>query len=293
MTHGADSVLHAALGVLAGASADDKPAEARRVAAAWRAGELKTPKAGDAVAVPDRPARPETPALVPPGKVKRRRLTSPAGRFALLHAVAHIEFNAIDLAFDLIARFGADPRIADMARAAFITDWIGVGDDEARHFMMVRERLGELGGDYGDLPAHDGLWSAAEATADDLAARLAIAPMVLEARGLDVTPGMIERLRGAGDPASAAPLETIYAEEIGHVACGRRWFEHVCAREGEDPQVRFQTLVSERFKGGLKPPFNAEARERAGLPEDFYAPLVAESARGSAESLHGRTRKQC
>ncbi len=276
MTPANTTILHAARGVLATASAEDKPAEARRVASAWRKGALGLPAAGEAIEVPDRPARPDRPELVSPGRVKRRRLTSPAGRFALLHAVAHIEFNAIDLAFDLIARFGGDPRIADAARADFVADWIGVGDDEARHFMMVRARLGELGGDYGDLPAHDGLWSAAEATADDLAARLAIAPMVLEARGLDVTPGMIERLNAAGDPASASPLKTIYAEEIGHVASGRRWFEHVCAREGEDPQTRFQRFVSQRFKGGLKPPFNAEARERAGLPEAFYAPLAAD-----------------
>jgi uncharacterized ferritin-like protein (DUF455 family) len=194
-----------------------------------------------------------------------------------LHAVAHIEFNAIDLAFDLVARFGGDARIKDEDRTAFISDWISVGDDEARHFMMVRDRLKALGGDYGDLPAHDGLWTAAEATAEDLAARLAVAPMVLEARGLDVTPGMIERLRSAGDLESADILTVIYTEEVGHVAAGRRWFEAVCTAEAADPRERFQSLVSHYFKGDLKRPFNEDARAAAGLPADWYAPLAAPS----------------
>ena len=191
-----------------------------------------------------------------------------------MHAVAHIEFNAIDLAFDMAARFGADPRLPEDQRKAFVSDWISVGDDEARHFEMVAARLGELGGAYGDLPAHDGLWAAAEATGDNLTARLAIAPMVLEARGLDVTPGMIDRLNAVGDGPSATVLSVIYREEVGHVACGRRWFELICRNEGDHPQTRFQALVRERFKGLLKPPFNHEARARAGLPAAFYEPLA-------------------
>jgi uncharacterized ferritin-like protein (DUF455 family) len=206
--------------------------------------------------------------------VPRRRLGTQEGRFALLHAVAHIEFNAIDLAFDLVARLGGDRRIADADRARFVSDWISVGDDEARHFQMVRARLHDLGGEYGDLPAHDGLWEAADATADDLAARLAVAPMVLEARGLDVTPGMIEKLRSVDDHESADILQVIYTEEVGHVAAGRRWFEAVCATEAADPRDRFQSLVRERFKGDLKRPFNADARDRAGLPGDWYEPLA-------------------
>ena len=232
------------------------------------------PRAGAASAAPDRPARPDRPELKPPGQVPRRRLGSVAGRFALLHAVAHIEFNAIDLAFDLVARFGGDPRIEEAERHRFISDWIAVGDDEARHFQMVRRRLQDLGGDYGDLPAHDGLWEAAGATADDLAARLAVAPMVLEARGLDVTPGMIDKLRAVDDHESADILEVIYREEVGHVAAGRRWFEAVCRSETADPKARFQSLVSERFKGDLKRPFNTDARGRAGLPGDWYEPLA-------------------
>jgi len=259
--------------VLAEGGAAAKPALAHEIARAWRAGELSAPPAGAESVAPDRPARPERPELKPPGQVPRRRLGTVAGRFALLHAVAHIELNAIDLAFDMVARFSGDARIRDRDRPAFITDWIGVGDDEARHFVLLRDRLTALGGDYGDLPAHDGLWSAAEATADDLPGRLAVAPMVLEARGLDVTPGMIDRLTGAGDPESAAALQVIYTEEVAHVAAGRRWFEAVCKAEGEDPEARFQALVKQYFRGDLKRPFNTPARDAAGMPQDWYEPL--------------------
>jgi uncharacterized ferritin-like protein (DUF455 family) len=268
------SVQTAAAVVLNAADPSEKAAAARACAAAWRAGELAAPVAGGASVAPPRPARPAKPELKAPGQVPRRRLGTKEGRFALLHAVSHIEFNAIDLAFDLVARLGGDTRIAEADRARFVSDWISVGDDEAHHFQMVRARLHELGGDYGDLPAHDGLWEAAEATADDLAARLAVAPMVLEARGLDVTPGMIEKLRSVKDHDSADILEVIYTEEVGHVAAGRRWFEAVCASEAADPRLRFQSLVRERFKGDLKRPFNADARDRAGLPGDWYEPLA-------------------
>lgn len=264
----------AAAAVLATADPVQKAAAARTCAAAWRSGALSCPRAGEPSCAPQRPARPTRPELTSPGQVPRRRLTSASGRFALLHAVAHIEFNAIDLAFDLVARFGGDGRIDECDRPAFISDWIAVGDDEARHFTMICARLKALGGEYGDLPAHDGLWSAAQATAGDLAARLAVAPMVLEARGLDVTPGMIERLRSVGDKDSAAVLTVIYEEEVGHVAAGRRWFEAVCHGETENPKDRFQALVTQYFKGDLKRPFNEDARAAAGLPEDWYAPLA-------------------
>ncbi|MGX6647965.1 ferritin-like domain-containing protein [Maricaulaceae bacterium MS644] len=238
------------------------------------AGEIAATPCGAPGLAPDRPARPERPELKPPGQVPRRRLGTVAGRVALLHAVAHIEFNAIDLAFDMVARFSGDARFSEAERYEFITDWIGVGDDEARHFLLLRERLAVLGGDYGDLPAHDGLWSAAEATADDLAGRLAVAPMVLEARGLDVTPGMIERLTSAGDQDSAEALTVIYTEEVAHVAAGRRWFETVCRADGEDPEARFHALVRRYFRGDLKRPFNTPARDRAGIPQDWYEPLA-------------------
>jgi uncharacterized ferritin-like protein (DUF455 family) len=207
---------------------------------------------------------------------KRRAFGSPQGRIALLHALAHIELNAIDLAWDIIARFadGALPRV-------FFDDWTGVAAEEAGHFTLLEHRLGQLGAGYGDLPAHDGLWEAAAATADDLLARLAVVPLVLEARGLDVTPDMIERLDRLGDPESAAVLRMIYEDEIGHVATGRRWFEHACAaRGGLPPMETYHALVRRHFRGQLKPPFNAEARQRAGFAASFYEPLAATMAAG-------------
>ncbi len=238
----------------------------RDAAAAWRAGGVEI---GEATP-PARPARPARPELRPPREMPRRRAARTlASRIALLHALAHLELNAIDLAWDLIARFTNEnlPR-------AFHDDWVTVAEEEAKHFSLLAGRLADLGAAYGDLPAHDGLWEAAEATADDLLARLAVVPLVLEARGLDVTPAMIERLRAAGDDASAAVLEIAYRDEIGHVAVGRRWFEFVCGRRGLDPVATYQALVRERFKGTLKPPFNTAARDKAGFPASFYAPLA-------------------
>jgi len=274
MTPISGDIRNAARAVLLTAEPDAKAARARETAAAWRSGALDPPDADGESRAPVRPARPERPLLVAPGQVPRRRLSSEAGRAALMHAVAHIEFNAIDLAFDLLARFSADPLIPAARRRDFVNDWVAVGDDEARHFAMVEARLNDLGVAYGDLPAHDGLWSAAEATADDLSARLAIAPLVLEARGLDVTPGMIERLQAAGDEESAAVLRVIYEEEVGHVAAGVRWLEAVAESLGEAPEALFRRQVEARFKGALKPPFNVQARAAAGLAETVYAPLA-------------------
>jgi len=223
----------------------------------------------------DFPGRPEKPALVDPRSVKRRRLGSKEGRFALLHAIAHIEFNAIDLAADMLARFALDKRIADSMRETFISDWVNVCDDEARHFSMIQNRLGELGGKYGDLPAHNGLWDAAISTNDDLAARLVVAPMVLEARGLDVTPNMIVKLKNVGDDESAEILSTIYNEEISHVAAGSRWFYHICEAENREKTAYFKSLLDQHFKGSLKPPFNEIARETAGIPRRFYMPELS------------------
>lgn len=212
---------------------------------------------------PDRPARPPRPELLPPGRMKRRGMGSVEGRIALLHAVAHIELNAIDLAWDIVARFPDMPR-------SFHDDWVRVGAEEATHFLLIADRLADLGAEYGDHPAHDGLWLSAQATADDIAARLAIVPMVLEARGLDVTPGMIEKLDRAGDAESADALRIIYRDEVGHVAIGKRWFDHVCGERGLDPLVTWRRLVAERFTGALKPPFNDEARARAGFEAEYY-----------------------
>ncbi len=253
--------------VLATSDAAGKAKASREAAEAWRSGAV----AGLGVAgAPERPARPQRPALLPPGKVPRRKINSnPQGRIALLHALAHIELNAIDLAWDIVARF-ASPGIP----RGFLDDWVTVADEEGKHFLLLAERLAQLGASYGDLPAHDGLWQAAEETAEDLLARLAIVPMVLEARGLDVTPAMIGKLRAAGDEESAGVLEIIYREEIGHVASGRRWFDWLCAERGLEPKQAWQDLVNRHFRGRLKRPFNGQAREAAGLPQDFYEPLA-------------------
>ena len=253
--------------VLATAEASQKARSSRRAVSAWRNGALSGVGQPSA---PDRPARPASPALRPPREVPRRKINSnPQGRIALLHALAHIELNAIDLAWDIIARFAS----GDLPKE-FFNDWVTVADEEGKHFLLLEARLGELGAAYGDLPAHDGLWQASEETAGDLLARLAIVPMVLEARGLDVTPAMIEKLKAAGDGESASILEIIYREEIGHVASGRRWFDWLCHARGQDPKATWQALVKQHFRGRLKPPFNAPARLEAGLPEDFYAPLA-------------------
>jgi uncharacterized ferritin-like protein (DUF455 family) len=246
--------------VLTTADPAGKASAAHRLCERWQGAALS----GDHTVPPDRPARPCRPQLARPGDMpKRRALTTVRGRVALLHALAHIELNAIDLACDIVARFPGQPR-------AFYGDWAAVADDEARHFQMLRRRLNELGADYGDLPAHDGLWQAAEDTADDLLARLAIVPMVLEARGLDVTPAMITRLEGAGDHTSAAILRVIYREEIAHVAAGSRWFVTLCEERALEPASTWRDIVAARFKGALKPPFNNEARLAAGMPASFY-----------------------
>ena len=186
-----------------------------------------------------------------------------------VHALAHIELNAIDLAFDLIGRFVDAPLEDD-----FITDWMRVGADEARHFLMLADRLVELDMDYGDLPAHDGLWQAAFDTRHNLLARLSIVPLVLEARGLDVTPAMMEKFQRAGDEKSARMLSIIYEDEKTHVFAGSKWFLRLCNDDGLDPAECFGKQLKNHFGGALKPPFNIEARDEAGLPRKFYVDAV-------------------
>jgi len=264
------SLVGAALAVLDVPEPERKVRRSRAAASDWRG--LRITAVGEGKP-PLRPARPSRPELLPPNRVKKRKIgEAPGGRIALLHALAHIELNAIDLAWDIIARFTDE----DLPRD-FYDDWVKVAEEEAKHFALLSDRLAELGAAYGDLPAHDGLWQAAEATADDLLARLAIVPMVLEARGLDVTPAMIEKLRAAGDNTSAAILQIIYEEEIGHVTIGRRWFQWLSERRDLEPVATWQALVRERFRGPLKPPFNEEGREEAGLPPDYYIPLMSRS----------------
>lgn len=210
------------------------------------------------------PGRPAKPLLVDPSQLPRRRLGGAEGRAALIHAIAHIEFNAINLALDAAYRYRDLPD-------SFTLDWLSVAADEARHFQMLQGRLQELGFSYGDFPAHDGLWEMAQKTAGHCVARMALVPRVLEARGLDVTPGMIERLSGAGDTATVAILEVILEEEVRHVAIGSRWFRFCCEREGLPPLETFLSLLRRHF-GKPKGPFNLDARLLAGFtPEEMSA----------------------
>jgi len=242
---------------------------ARRADRAWRAGRLL--HAFD-VAVPDRPARPARPDLLPATRMpKRGRAGSERARIAMLHALAHIEFGAIDLAFDIVGRFGAQfPH-------GFVTDWFGVGADEAMHFALLDRRLRALGSSYGALPAHDGLWEAAAETAGDALARLAVVPMVLEARGLDVTLATVARFEAARDTRSAAILNRIYTDEIRHVGHGTKWFTQTAESRGLDPVNHWHELVRKHFRGVLKPPFNNSARRQAGLSRDFHERLAEQT----------------
>ena len=239
---------------------------ARRAARDWRLGRLDW---RFDVAMPDRPARPPLPELLPPNRMPRRgKGGTEAGRIALIHAIAHIEFVAIDLAFDLVGRFGTHfPR-------AFADDWMQVGAEEAMHFALLDRRLHQLGSFYGAHPAHDGLWEAAEETAHDPLARLAIVPMVLEARGLDITPQTIARFDAAKDLITSRILGRILGDEVRHVAAGVRWFNQACAIRGDSPANAWRALVATHFRGTLKPPFNDSARAAAGLTMEFYGEVA-------------------
>ncbi|MDE1898230.1 MAG: ferritin-like domain-containing protein [Xanthomonadaceae bacterium] len=249
----------------------DPARKLRLTDAAYQA--LRAGRAGVAAdAAPPRairaPGRPERPRLVSPRELPRRGLGTPGGRAALVHAVAHIEFNAINLAWDAVYRFRGLPD-------GYYRDWAAIAADEARHYALLAARLAELGHAYGDLDAHDGLWQMAEATADSVLARMALVPRVLEARGLDVTPGMILRLRAAGDDVTADILEVILHEEVAHVAAGSRWFRWCCARDRLEPAATFRGLLQRHLRGGPKGPFNLDARRAAGFDDDELAALGA------------------
>lgn len=251
---------------------DQKTMLTQDVATRWRERRISLRSPLD-ILPPDRPGRPDKPDLVSPTKMVRRSLHSPRGRVALLHAIAHIELNAVDLALDIVARFAAAPM-----PQSFFDGWMQVAYEEAKHFKLVRQRLQALDADYGDMPAHDGLWQAAHDTRNDLTARLAVVPLILEARGLDVTPSLRAKMREAGDHDSAAVLDIIYEDEKKHVAIGAKWFRFLCAREGKDAAETFRRLVRSNFRGGFKPPFNDLARAAAGLTPTFYRALSSQNA---------------
>lgn len=256
---------------IAAADLDLKTALAQETARRWFARTLSMRSPLDP-ALPARPGRPEKPELIPPKHMEKRSLHTLKGRIALLHALAHIELNAVDLALDIVARF-----TTERVPHSFFDGWMQVAFEEAKHFRLIRDRLRDLGADYGDLPAHDGLWQAAHDTRNDLTARLAVVPLILEARGLDVTPTLQAKMRETGDDASADILDIIYNDEKGHVAVGAKWFRFLCAREKKDPSATFKELVRTNFRGPLKPPFNDVARAEAGLTPSFYRALVSVS----------------
>ncbi|MCE5232159.1 MAG: ferritin-like domain-containing protein [Mizugakiibacter sp.] len=245
----------------------EKAALTREAAAAFADGALQIADDAPPPRPIGAPGRPQQPRLVEPRLLPRRGLGTADGRAALVHAVAHIEFNAINLAWDAAYRFRGMP-------ADYYRDWVAVAADEARHYTLLAARLAELGYAYGDFDAHDGLWEMAEKTAHACLARMALVPRVLEARGLDVTPGMIARLRAAGDEATVAILEVILREEVAHVAAGTRWFRWCCAREELEPRATFERLLGEHMRRGLKGPFNLDARREAGFSEDELRALA-------------------
>ncbi|GAB1595291.1 ferritin-like domain-containing protein [Lysobacter claricitrinus] len=259
--------LHAAaLGCLRAATPDDKVARTFEVFARFERGELAPRSDSPAPGPIEMPGRPDRPRLVPARDLPKRGFGTTEGLAAFVHAIAHIEFNAIDLAWDAVYRYRDMP-------APFYADWASVANDEARHFTMLRARLRELGFDYGDFDAHNGLWEMAEKTAHDGLARMALVPRVLEARGLDVTPAMIVKLRQRGDDATADILEAILREEVGHVAAGSRWFRWHCTQRGLEPQATFKSLLGEYARAVLYGPFNREARLEAGFDAEELASL--------------------
>lgn len=239
----------------------------RELVRAWRKGQL----AWDfSASMPDQPAWPDRPELLAPSQMPRRsKGGSDRGRIALWHSLAHIEFVAIDLALDMAGRFGAQ-----MGRE-FVDDFLSVAADEAMHFALLSRKLESLGSHYGALPAHAGLWEAACETRHDVRARLAIVPMVLEARGLDVTPATLQRVEAQGDAHGARILKRILDDEIRHVAFGTKHFIDSARKAGESPESLWQTLVSRHFRGRIKPPFNDSARIAAGLSRDYYAGIAS------------------
>ena len=213
------------------------------------------PEQADVIEIPGRPDKPE---LVHPSQVARRKLTTKAGRIALIHAVCHIEFNAINLALDAAYRFRSLPQ-------EFYKDWINVAAEEAKHFSLLCKRLQDFNCNYGDYRAHNGLWEMAVKTSHSLVERMALVPRVLEARGLDVTPGMIDRLNAAGDIDTVAILEIILRDEVGHVEIGSKWFRYACEQQQLQPETTFVELLKKYNITTGKGPLHLKAREQAGF----------------------------
>jgi uncharacterized ferritin-like protein (DUF455 family) len=260
-------LFSAALVALTERDITTKLAQVQALSSDWGAGRLTLEPGAvpEPIAIPV-PGRPERPLLVPPFKVERRKAFTPAGRATLVHALTHIEFNAINLALDAVYRFRDFPR-------AFYDDWLKVAHEEAQHFSMLRDHLRTLGFEYGDFTAHNGLWEMALQTAHDPLVRLALVPRVLEARGLDANPALVNKFKSGGDPRMVELLEIILRDEIGHVAIGNRWYAYLCERRGLDPIATFRTLLQEHAAPRIRPPFHLPARRAAGFSEAELALL--------------------
>jgi uncharacterized ferritin-like protein (DUF455 family) len=258
MPHDLFSAVHAAL---LETDPEAKCAAAVDVQRRWREGQLVITSTDGGCSGVDMPGRPARPELVHPRDLPRRRPGSLQGRAALIHAIAHIELNAIDLALDAVCRFPGLPQ-------AYYGDWLQVAAEEAKHFRLLAARLAALGFGYGDFPAHNGLWDMALRTAHDPLHRMALVPRLMEARGLDVTPGMIERFEALGDTETAEVLGVILAEEVGHVAAGTRWFHHLCAQRGLDPEATYFALLHEYLGDDIRCPLHLEARRQAGFSDN-------------------------
>lgn len=253
------TIFQAAHACLMEQDIEHKIALSNEVQQAWLAGQLNT-EAGENPQRTDVPGRPARPELVSPKALPRRSMNSEKGRAALIHSLCHIEFNAINLGWDAVYRFQHMPR-------DYYTDWISVAVEEAYHFSLLHDHLRQMGYDYGDFDAHNGLWEMAVKTDLDPMVRMALVPRVLEARGLDVTPGIMAKLAEAGDDKAVEILKIIFRDEIGHVEIGSRWFQHLCAERGLAPAETFEKLISQYMKGKPKGRFDRETRRKAGFSE--------------------------
>jgi len=238
-----------------------------RLAQAWLSGQVELDTETALTSHHPIPGLPEKPELVAPRMVKRRAMNTPEGRAILIHALAHIEFNAINLALDAIWRFPGMP-------AAYYSDWLQVAGEEALHFSLLMEHLQTLGYAYGDFPAHNSLWEMAVKTQHDILARIALVPRTMEARGLDVAPSLRDKLAQAGDRAAAAIMEIILRDEIGHVAIGNRWYGYLCEQRGLEPVATYAQLANEYAAPALRGPFNLDARRAAGFSELELGALI-------------------
>ena len=249
-----------ALHLLAERDPERKCGGVHELSRTWMAGEIALDADTPLTPTQPIPGRPDKPELVPPQSVNQRAMNTAEGRAAMIHAMTHIEFNAINLALDAVWRFTGLPR-------EYYADWLRVADEEAQHFSLLAAHLHTLGYTYGDFTAHDGLWDWAAKTQHDVLARMALLPRTMEARGLDVTPGMRAKLVQAGDTEVAPIMDMILRDEIGHVAIGNRWFNYLCVRQGTEPLGTYRQLASEYGAPSYRGPYNLDARRAAGFSE--------------------------